>query len=88
MGVDSHSWKAWAKSYVSNVTTAYLDFAVPVAIFLAFNIAAAANASDPEKTALLWLHYTQTPEEQRDAKFPSHEGGKRRKPTQSPAPAA
>ena len=72
------SWYEATKNYLTKVGSAYLDFVVPAAMFMVFNMAIAQNAADPERTALLWMNYTTTPEEDRESKFPSEEPGSAR----------
>jgi hypothetical protein len=72
------SWWDKTKTYCTRVVGCYLEFAVPVAILLAFNVAAASNSSDVEKNSLLWLHAASMSDEERDSKFPVHEPGSRR----------
>lgn len=72
---ESFMEKAWSftKSYLTNVGSCYLEFVVPVAIFLAFNASAEQSLRDNEKIGLMWLNYSQTENDlERETKFPAH----------------
>ena len=61
---------AW--NYVKNVASVFLEFTIPAAMFLAFNMAFTQNAMDPERIGLGWMHYSsQTNERAREEKFPA-----------------
>ncbi|KEG05721.1 hypothetical protein DQ04_18981010 [Trypanosoma grayi] len=66
------SFFRWTKSYVKHVGAAYLDFAVPVALFFVFNMAL--DVQDTERFGLAWMHYTSIDNTQeREEKFPAYE---------------
>ena len=68
-------WYNLTKNYLTKVGSCYLEFVVPAAMFMIFNMAIASNLTDPEKTSMLWMHYTTTNEDERDQKFPGEEPG-------------
>ncbi|CUG90909.1 transmembrane protein, putative [Bodo saltans] len=67
--------RAWSvtSTYAKNVGAAYLEFVVPVAIFLVFNASAGGSLRDNERIGLSWLHYSQIEDDvERENKFPAH----------------
>ena len=63
-------WIDRVKSFATNTMACYLDFVVPVSIFMVFNLCADMQTRDPEKYGLLWLHFADTEPAERAAKFP------------------
>ena len=83
--------RAWdfSKSYLKNVGSTYLEFAVPVALFLVFNASVEAQLRDNERIGLLWLNYTQVESDTvRENKFPAHQPGTRQQERRNTAAKA
>lgn len=81
----SRAWSA-TSTYAKHVGAAYLEFAVPVAVFLVFNASAGASLRDNERIGLSWLHYSQIEDDvERESKFPAHkpESGEQKKRMQA-----
>ena len=71
--MSSASSSLWdrVKNYAANVGVCYLSFAIPVAVFFAFNSAADTLSRDPEKFGALWIHYNRLEPEERERVFPT-----------------
>lgn len=83
-------WFDRTKTYARRLAECYLEFVVPVALFLAFNVALTNHAADPEKLGLLWLNNANLEsDEERKARYPLSEpgSGKRAKAVQPAADA-
>ncbi|CCW63569.1 unnamed protein product [Phytomonas sp. EM1] len=68
-------WGKWwnlTKNYFMDVGHVYLDFAGPLLLMIAANMAI--DSQDKERFGLSWLYYTSLKSDQeRETKFPPHE---------------
>ena len=68
----SRSW-TFLKAYGSTVGAVFLEFAMPLAIFLAFNAAAESQLRDNERIGLAWLRYASIEDQrEREGKYPAY----------------
>jgi hypothetical protein len=67
--------RAWGflKSYSVTVGSMFLEFAMPLALFLAFNAAAESQLRDNERIGLAWMRYASIEDQrEREAKYPAY----------------
>jgi hypothetical protein len=68
----SRGW-AFFKSYALTVGTVLLEFATPLALFLAFNAAAESQLRDNERIGLAWMRYASIADQrERETKYPAY----------------
>lgn len=75
MGFDFQTVWEKTKEIALHTGVCYLAFAVPVAVFLAFNSAADTMTRDPEKYGALWVQYNRLEPDERDRVFPADRPG-------------
>ncbi len=71
-GLAIRGW-SFLKSYAVTVGHVFLEFAMPLALFLAFNAAAESQLRDNERIGLAWMKYAAMDDpREREAKFPAY----------------
>ena len=68
------SWKKAKEgllAFLSTVARSYMHYFVPIGMLMLMNMSVALHAYDMEKQGILWLHYAQLGETERDASFPA-----------------
>jgi hypothetical protein len=63
------------KEWAMHTGIAYMSFALPLAVFFAFNSAADTMTRDQEKYGALWVQYNRLSPEERERTFPEERPG-------------
>ena len=68
----SRGW-SFLKSYTTTVGHVFLEFAMPLALFLAFNAAAEGQLRDNERIGLAWMRYASIADQrEREQRYPAY----------------